>query len=205
MIKFEELDFPVEKIFFTGCTHYGHANICSATTKWKSGYRDFDSIEQMNTTIVNGINAKVPSDGLLIHLGDWSFGGSTNVNKFRDELACKVILLRGNHDHNVIANNNWIKFADILHLSVENFKFVACHYPIIHWHNQSKGAYMLHSHLHGQEDSILKEVHNNQRCLDVGLDNYFKIFGSYAPFSISEIESLIPNNSLIDRHSNEES
>ena len=41
MIQFEKLNFKKEQVFFTGCTHYAHENICSATTKWSSGYRNF--------------------------------------------------------------------------------------------------------------------------------------------------------------------
>mgnify|MGYP003403401116 FL=1 len=159
----------------------------------------------MNKTIVENINDTVPENGLLIHNGDWSFGGYANINNFRNQLHCQVILLRGNHDHHISHSYNWIKFADILHLSVEDFKFVACHYPILHWHGQSKGACMLHSHLHGEEDHILKLVHDEQKCLDVGLDNHFKLFGSYSPFSISEIENLLSTKKLQNRHSNETS
>ena len=63
-----------QRIFFTSDTHYNHSNICSATTNWSvnDGYaRTFNSLEHMNTTIVNNINNMVGEDDILIHLGDW--------------------------------------------------------------------------------------------------------------------------------------
>jgi hypothetical protein len=71
-----------QRLFFTSDTHYGHSNICRATTKWTdsdSVTRDFKSLEHMNDTLVNRINETVGEDDILIHLGDFSFGGFENI------------------------------------------------------------------------------------------------------------------------------
>lgn len=71
-----------QRLFFTSDTHYNHSNICSATTSWGKGEgntRKFNSLEQMNNTLVSNINEVVGENDILFHLGDWSFGG---LNKF---------------------------------------------------------------------------------------------------------------------------
>ena len=61
-----------QRLFFTSDTHYGHSNICRATTNWTdsdSVTRDFKSLEHMNDTLVNrNIKQKtrVVNSGLII-------------------------------------------------------------------------------------------------------------------------------------------
>ena len=72
-----------KKVWITSDTHFGHKNICRGVTAWRlpdgsipiTQTRDFGSISEMNDMIVNNINCVVGQDDVLIHLGDWSFGG----------------------------------------------------------------------------------------------------------------------------------
>ena len=95
------IDLNTENVWITSDTHYGHKNICRGVTEWRTPdgeipydrVRDFDTLEKMNDTIVNNINAVVGQNDILIHLGDWSFGGFENIQKFYDRLVCKNIRL----------------------------------------------------------------------------------------------------------------
>ena len=83
-----------QRLFFTSDTHYGHGNICSATTKWVSAEnltRDFKSLDHMNDVLVNNINGMVGENDILIHLGDWSFGGFDKIEEFRNRILCKNV------------------------------------------------------------------------------------------------------------------
>ncbi len=84
---------PNQKLWFTSDTHFNHANICSATTKWKDPQtiRNFKSLNEMNDTLVNNINELVMPDDILIHNGDWSFGGFDSIENFRKRLICQNI------------------------------------------------------------------------------------------------------------------
>lgn len=85
-----------QQLFFTSDTHYAHSNICSATTKWEGSSnltRQFNSLDHMNNTLVNNINCMVGEDDILIHLGDFSFGGFEKIQEFRDRIVCKNIHL----------------------------------------------------------------------------------------------------------------
>ena len=93
------------KVWITSDTHYSHTNICRGVTNWRmpdgsipeKQTRDFANIEKMNAAIVNNINELVGQDDVLIHLGDWSFGGFENIEEFYHRLICKNIhLILGN-------------------------------------------------------------------------------------------------------------
>src|SRR6056300_973067 len=90
-----------QQVFFTSDTHYHHANICSATSKWERANdytRQFPSLDAMNDGLVNGINQTVGENDILVHLGDWSFGGFDKIREFRERLNVRnIILFLGNH------------------------------------------------------------------------------------------------------------
>jgi calcineurin-like phosphoesterase family protein len=115
MIKIEvdSKNVPLQNVWITSDTHYSHKNICRGTTEWRtedgqipiSQTRDFATIEKMNASIVNNINEVVGQDDILIHLGDWSFGGFEKIREFWDRIICKNIhLVLGNHDHHIENN-----------------------------------------------------------------------------------------------------
>jgi len=137
--------------------------------------RDFDTLEKMNDTIVNNINSVVGQDDILIHLGDWSFGGFENIRKFWDRLICKnVRLVLGNHDHHIKHDKEGIRS---LFYSVNNYEelpisksstLILFHYPILSWSGLGKGYIHLHGHAH---------LSNNKkfglgRRMDIGIDGH---------------------------------
>ena len=83
MIKIKTEDKKSPEVWITSDTHYNHKNICRGVTNWRlpngeipvSQTRDFKNLDYMNDVIVNTINGLVGQDDILIHLGDWSFGG----------------------------------------------------------------------------------------------------------------------------------
>lgn len=106
---------PGQKLFFTSDTHYHHTNICYGVSKWANerSCRMFNSLEEMDSKIVENINNTVGENDVLIHLGDWSFGGKEQIWEFRKQIKCNNIhLILGNHDHHiagdkVIPNAHW--------------------------------------------------------------------------------------------------
>ena len=173
-----------QQLFFTSDTHYSHSNICSATTNWSvnDGYaRKFDSLQDMNQRLVDNINNMVGEDDILIHLGDWSFGGFDKIEEFRSQINCKNIhLIFGNHDHHIERNKEGVQrlFSSVqnyLRLEVqrpinkattEKFIFVCMHYPIASWHDMNQGVIHLHGHVHLPYHLRLAEG----KAMDVGVD-----------------------------------
>ena len=184
-----------QNIHFTSDTHYSHKNICRGTTEWKDSNdktRDFPTLEAMNATIVKNINERVKETDILVHGGDWSFGGFDKIIEFRNQIKCKnIILTYGNHDHHILKNKNDVKYlfqktAHYLNLEVisDNIKhnFVISHYPIVSWENMNKGVIQLFGHVHLPEDQKLREG----KAMDVGMDG-----NGYQPYSLFDIINIM--------------
>ena len=194
-----------QRLFFTSDTHYAHSNICSATTNWSvnEGYaRKFDSLEDMNQRLVDNINNMVGENDILIHLGDWSFGGFEMIEQFRSRIVCKnVHLVLGNHDHHIERNKEGIQslFSSVqnyLKLEVrkpvsktmmERFNFVCMHYPIASWHDMNQGVIHLHGHVH--LPSHLKIAAG--KAMDVGVDG-----NGLEPISLDEVLSIMKDREI---------
>ena len=188
-----------QKLWFTSDTHYNHANICSATTKWIDPVtcREFASVEQMNSHLIANINERVEQDDILFHLGDWSFGGFEQIQIFRDSIFCKnVHIITGNHDHHIESNRDGCQslFSSVnkyLNLNVkwnvgtplmEEQGFVLMHFPIASWDNMARGAIHLHGHVHFPADKRI----GVGKMMDVGCDG-----NELYPIEMSEILRLM--------------
>ena len=202
------------KVWVISDTHYGHKNICRGVTAWRlpdgsiplSQTRDFKTIEQMNESIVNNINSVVGQDDVLIHLGDWSFGGFENVKIFRDRIVCKEIhLILGNHDHHIENNRGDCQelFASVNHYTKLMYKFgtfVLMHYPMASWDGLNKG----HVHLHGHVHLPTNLRFGKGKKMDVGIDGNPN-FGVYDMDDIVRmiIKREIVSDMLFDHHTDE--
>jgi calcineurin-like phosphoesterase family protein len=191
---------PEVNVWITSDTHYSHKNICRGVTAWRtkegeipvSQTRDFATIEKMNSTIVNNINEVVGQDDMLIHLGDWSFGGFEQVREFWDRIICKNIhLVLGNHDHHIENNRDGSQglFKSVSHyntLEIGQFKFRLMHYPISSWDGLGKGVMHLHGHCHLPNNLKLSK---GQR-MDVGMDGHTE----FRPYNVyREVVPLLRN------------
>jgi calcineurin-like phosphoesterase family protein len=184
------------KVYITSDTHFGHKNIVRGVTNWRTqdgeipveSTRDFQTIEQMNERLIDGINHFVGQDDTLIMLGDVSFGGFDNIGIFLERLVCHNIhLILGNHDHHIDRNRDFVqgRFLSVQHYleaNIEGLDFVLCHYPLQSWNGLNKGVIHLHGHVHLPPH---RKFGNGKR-LDVGMDG-----NGMDPYSISEIIKIM--------------
>jgi calcineurin-like phosphoesterase family protein len=187
-------EFP--DVWVTSDTHYNHANICRGTTSWRKPdgsipikeTRDFKNLDLMNDTIVNNINSIVKEDDILIHLGDWSFGGFESIQKFRDRVICKNIhLILGNHDHHIENNKEniqelFLSVSQCNTLKIGKIEIQLMHYPIDSWNNLRKGAMHLHGHCHLPNDKRL----GKGKRIDAGIDGHLE----FRPYHL--MRELVP-------------
>jgi calcineurin-like phosphoesterase family protein len=184
------------KVYITSDTHFGHKNICRGVTNWRTqdgeipvdSTRDFQTIEQMNQRLVDGINHFVGQDDTLIMLGDVSFGGFDNIGIFLERLVCHNIhLILGNHDTHIERDRDFVRgrFLSVQHYleaNIEGQDFVLCHYPLQSWNGLNKGVIHLHGHVHLSPN---RKFGNGKR-MDVGVDG-----NGMDPYSISEIIKIM--------------
>ena len=189
-------------IWITSDTHFGHKNICRSTTSWKmpdgsvpvNSTRDFNNLDEMNSAIVNNINNVVMSEDTLLFLGDWSFGGFENIQKFYDRLVCKNIhFVYGNHDHHIENNKNNIQglFKSVSHyltVTTNNIKINLMHYPISSWDGLSKGVLHLHGHCH----LVGNRRFGKGKRMDVGMDGH----PEFRPYNINECIKLLEDRPI---------
>jgi hypothetical protein len=183
-------------VWVTSDSHFSHKNICRGVTNWRlpngeipvGQTRDFTTIEKMNTAIVNNINEVVGQDDILIHLGDWSFGGYEQIREFWDRLVCKNIhLILGNHDHHIDRNRDGSQglFQSVSHyntVEIGDYKFQLMHYPISSWDGLNKGVMHLHGHCHLPTN---KRFGVGKR-MDVGMDGH----PEFRPYNL--IREVVP-------------
>lgn len=206
---------PGQSIYFTSDTHYSHKNICRGVSEWRTAEgkvpveqtRDFPTLDKMNAAIVNNINSRVGQEDILVHLGDWSFGGFDSIQEFRNRLVCNnVYLLYGNHDHHIERNRGSVqtmftataqyKLLKVSTVQSKTYEFILTHYPICSWHDMSKGRMHLFGHVHlPSGKNVMKG-----RSMDVGMDS-----NSLTPYSLQEVVNLLENrpkvvNSLPQDH-----
>ncbi len=199
----------MSNIWLTSDSHFGHTNIAGPKiSNWTSGYRDFNSVHEMNMALVDGINKYVKEDDILYHLGDWSFGGVHNILQFRNYIVCKnVHLILGNHDQHIVDKE--IKYhdtsfnpieifssvQDVLTLDIGKTKLFLSHYSHRVWLGSHKGVIHLYGHSHGS-------IPDYGKSMDVGVDVAFKKFGEYRPFNIGDITNIMSKRTIekIDHH-----
>ena len=178
-MKFDKI-LTTGRVWVTSDPHYNHKNICRGVTGWRTldgkvpedNTRDFQTLDVMNSVIVDNINSKVGQNDTLIMLGDVSFGGFEFIKIFLDRLVCKNIhLVLGNHDHHIRNNRDNIKdmflsVSDYLQVNIVGENFVMTHYPFASWNGLNKGVVHLHGHVHLPAS---KKWGKGKR-LDVGMD-----------------------------------
>ena len=193
-----------QRIFLTSDSHYSHSNLCRATSSWidESKTRDFKSLNQMNSVLVDSINSRVGENDVLFHLGDFSFGGFDKIGEFRSRIVCKNIhLILGNHDHHIERNKDGIRslFSSVNHYvsldlrrpgngpEMDKFSMILCHFPIASWDGMNDGRIHLHGHVH------LAPLHKiaEGRAMDVGADG-----NGMDPYSLDEILKLLKDRPI---------
>lgn len=184
------------KIYLSSDLHFSHKNIVRGVTNWRTpegeiptkSTRDFNTIEQMNETLVSNINSVVGQEDTFIVLGDISFGGFDNVNVLLDRLVCKNIhLILGNHDKHIENNRENIqeRFLSVNHYletNIDGYDFVLCHYPLQSWHGLSKGVIHLHGHVHLNSANKF----GNGKKMDVGVEG-----NDLKPYLIDDIIKIM--------------
>jgi len=200
--KLTPLDFK-GNVFFGSDFHFNHANITGPTvSKWKDGFRNFESIEQMNEKILFNINNKVKSEDILVFHGDFCFGGHKLTPDWRAAINCSTIYwITGNHDTNAYLYRRY--FQDIcsyMEFSVWGQDITSFHYPILSWNGIGKGMWNLHGHVHAHPN--IQRLNRETKRLDVGVDSYFDIFGDYNVFSFQEVKEIMDAKpiKIVDGH-----
>lgn len=160
-------------IYFTADTHFNHTNIIQYCK------RPFNSVEEMDDTILDNINKNILPDDTLYHLGDFCFHSS--IKNYRDRINCKNIhLILGNHDFLKSHENKlFITVSSLKEIKIGPQPITLSHYAMRVWNRSHYGAWNLFGHSHGTLPSI-------KNSFDVGVDCW-----KFCPLSIYQVEKTI--------------
>jgi calcineurin-like phosphoesterase family protein len=171
-------------IFFTSDHHHRHINISGPKlTKWNSGYRNFESLEEMSDTIINNLNSMAKYGDKVYLLGDVIMGSNPEYHLpvIMNKINCKdITLIYGNHDK-VIRKNVHLQQLfngcyDYLEVRINKQLFVLCHYAFGVWNEMGRGSINCYAHSHNNY------TRNIGRQIDVGVDT-----NGFYPYHIDEI------------------
>lgn len=165
-----------------------------------------EAVKMMDDAIIDNINRMVGPNDTLWHLGDFALPGRNfyyeNCRKYRERIRCRNIhYIFGNHDRREIAPL-FTRSYDLYDAEINGRGFVLCHYALAVWNRSHHGAICLYGHSHSSAEKWLEQAMPGRRSMDVGVDNAYKIFGEFRPFTFDEIISLVGNRSgtSIDHH-----
>jgi calcineurin-like phosphoesterase family protein len=155
--------------------------------------RDFDTPLEMTQKMADNFNAIIPEDGILFHLGDWSFAGKQNIEIFRNMLNVKELhLITGNHDEHIekgLYDHLFTTRQKYLEVEIGSINLILFHFNINSWNNISRNSY----HLHGHQHWTGNQRFGNGRKMDVGVDG-----NDLKPYRLLDVINLLKDRQPVD-------
>lgn len=219
-----------EDLYITADTHFGHANIIKychrpflalqdqaellkAGGKWHNGswkgprenkYKiSPQGVEIQDNTLIDLINATVPADAHLVHVGDFCLAPkdssgwpayAARVKAYRDRINCrKVSILWGNHDAPgpITDYFHWTGWKGQIELKKLDTVIVCDHTMNGVWDLSHRGSMHVYGHTHAEIEPFAELAMPGRRSMDVGVDNAAKLLGQYRPFRLKEVTDLL--------------
>lgn len=166
-------------VYFIADTHFGHANVL------KLCRRPFETIGQMNETLIENWNRRVTGRDTVYVIGDLFFRCEDPEAILR-RLRGKKHLIVGNHDGSWMCKVDAGKyFKTVERMSVVSdgaHALTLCHYPMLSWKREAT-TYMIHGHLHANTDmDFWPLIAARENLLNAGVD-----VNGFQPVSFDEL------------------
>ena len=192
LLKYNEVPYPEDSIFFTSDLHFGHKNILNFCK------RPWETTEEMDKALITNWNSVVPKDGIVFDLGDFAFAPNSRWKEIIGQLNGEHHLILGNHDITRYPGHQVMElFAGVyqqLHLKIENKHVILNHYPFLcyggSYRAPENATIQLYGHVHSGPDADGLDIERLKYLFpyqyDVGIDN-----NNYTPVSWKQIKEII--------------
>lgn len=147
------------KTFYISDCHFGHGNVI------KFDGRAFETVEEMEETMIENWNSVVDKEDKVYILGDfcWSKDEAEWIRILDRLNGSQKFLVKGNHDLTNMSPTLKNKFAAIynyVEIKDNGRRVICCHYPMPFYRsNYNKNIYHLYGHVHVTlENDLLKEI-----------------------------------------------
>lgn len=165
------------KTVITSDLHLQHENVLDFE------HRPFASIEEHDDVLLENLNRMADRNDRIILCGDFAWRAEESLIA---RIRCKnVFFIEGNHDKAKVGK--MFKHAcDTAVIKLGGHKCFFSHYPHCYWPGSPDGGLHGYGHEHGAKEKILDSIWPQRRSMDVGVDNAFRLFGEYRPFTEDE-------------------
>ncbi len=161
-------------IFFTADQHFCHKNVMRYCN------RPFETVEQMNDTLIRNHNERVSKNDDVYMLGDFIFSNNLiEAQMIFDALNGRKYFIKGNHDKITHRIHGWQWVKPLYDLKVDGNSITLCHYAMRVWNKSHHGSWHLYGHNHGNLPGIGKSF-------DVGVDCH-----NFYPISYDEVKTIM--------------
>ncbi|CTQ47340.1 metallophosphoesterase [Roseibium aggregatum] len=182
--------------FFTADHHFGHSGIIRACS------RPFDSVEEMDETLIDLWNGIVGKNDRVIHLGDFAYKcDADQLKRIFNRLNGRKTLIVGNHDNERTLRLPWdnldirgkeISVAQQLYHKFpgpdgRQIPFFLSHYAARTWPGLHRGSCHVFGHSHGRMPDL-------GRSCDVGVD---VPEWNYAPAPLELVVARLERNPVL--------
>lgn len=159
-------------IYFTSDLHFGHDR------EFIYVPRGFQSVEEMNETILSNWNNKIKPEDEVYVLGDIALGNPDNIINYFTKLNGKITIIRGNHDTDTRINIYKNKIIcpsvtdvyDAKYLKAGGYHIYLTHYPCLcgnlHHDSLKKTTINFHGHTHSKNPFL----YDLPYCYNVAVD-----------------------------------
>lgn len=117
--------------YYIADMHLGHKNVL------KFDSRPFESVEEMNKTLIANWNAKVTDEDDVWLLGDFCYRSDKDPSFYLKQLKGRKHLIIGNHDKATVKSASALKYFEsverLQHVKDRNHNVIVCHFPLANW------------------------------------------------------------------------
>ena len=155
-------------------THFCHNNIL------KYCNRPFETIEEMNDTIIKNWNNTIARDDIVYVLGDFLLGSKDALREITPMLNGRKILVMGNHDRGSKKSYLEAGFEQVYGVPIiVDADFILSHQP-------QQGDLGKYFNIHGHRHKLPHEAQFSPKHFDIGVDDH-----NFFPHNLDTVEKLL--------------
>lgn len=158
-----------------------------------------ETIDRMNSTILNNINAVAGPDDVIFLLGDVIFGDISQLRQARARIVCQHLhLIFGNHDKEI--RRLWKQgdlrdvfetAQEVARINVDGQGLWLSHYAHVTWDKARWGVWHCYAHSHGSLEKW-REIHlPDAKMVDVGVDYRAQLGKGYTLWNFDELKKFM--------------
>jgi calcineurin-like phosphoesterase family protein len=163
--------------FFVSDLHFDHANIIQYCD------RPFESVDEMNVSLIDSWNSVVTDDDVVLYLGDFGWWDVESIRSFAEQLNGTMALVRGNHDEFGVDDVPF-PVLDSYTVSYQGYQFYCSHYP----EDVPTGAswWNVHGHVHNNDLEQFPFINPTEKRVNVSCEVL-----DYKPIDVATLVQLL--------------